>query len=705
MRKTLLWLYFLLLPLFASANVIYSTPTAIDWSGTAAYASIDKAQFTDVAVSDRMVFNITYTGQVDYPQIALVNGNWNGLACAGNQMIGEQTTQVTYYLTAMMLAELQTSGLIVSGHGYTLNSVELETGTRTSGLDHAVWIGSDEYQSDWSVYSTLPSSCFKNAVTSNLLRFHYKQVKVGAQLSLRGSDWKTLSGTDAVTPEGAYVQFVVTDAMLKSIQSGGLIVTGSGFTLSYVEVLDAASLLPLTTSVPIVDNWVFEDGAQPTVTINVANHNLSDVTARAELRVTTDSYETYKTLSETIDVKAGESTMATFVFDAEPGFYHCTALVNEELARAFTMGVDPEKIVSVPDRQTDFDVFWQKAKSELAAVDMNAKLTKIDSKSTATRNVYLVELNSIPDTSGGESVVIRGYYAEPIAPGCYPAIIHYQGYDSGSYDPWCPNGDDLKEYCEFALSTRGQLINNRNPYTNTYGDWFQYNFGDKDTYYYRSAYMDVLRAIDFVCSREKADTDKLFAEGASQGGAFTYAAAALSDHPFVAIAPAIPFMGNFPEYFKVGSWPAYQARLQQTKLGMSDAEMYAFLSYFDTKNLAATVTSPVISTIGLQDNVCPPRTNIAPYNNLPATTTKQISYNPEMMHQTPTDWYATYMSFFENCLLATGINSTPAISAPNTTSAVSAIVSSDMNYNLGGQKADSSYHGMVIQKGKKIYRK
>ena len=58
-----------------------------------------------------------------------------------------------------------------------------------------------------------------------------------------------------------------------------------------------------------------------------------------------------------------------------------------------------------------------------------------------------------------------------------------------------------------------------------------------------------------------------FAEGASQGGALTHAAAALSDGRINAIAPAVPFMGDFPNYFQITSWPANVAnakRVQQS---------------------------------------------------------------------------------------------------------------------------------------------
>jgi hypothetical protein len=105
-------------------------------------------------------------------------------------------------------------------------------------------------------------------------------------------------------------------------------------------------------------------------------------------------------------------------------------------------------------------------------------------------------------------------------------------------------------------------------------------------------------------------------------------------------------MGDFPDYFEIVNWPAYVARENQGNL--NDDEMYAFLSYFDTKNLATLISkeTAVIATIGVQDNVCPPHTNIAPYNNLAEGTVKEISFNPENAHQVADDWYTVYMNYF-----------------------------------------------------------
>ena len=181
-------------------------------------------------------------------------------------------------------------------------------------------------------------------------------------------------------------------------------------------------------------------------------------------------------------------------------------------------------------------------------------------------------------------------------------------------------------------------------FENIYGDWFAYNFGDKNGYYYRGAFMDCVQAVRFMATRETSDMGNLFAEGSSQGGALCYAAAALSDYPFTAIAPNVAFLGDFPDYFRIVDWPASTAK--KNKGSMTDEQMYAFLSYFDTKNLATRISCAVYATSGLQDGTCPPHTNLAPFMNLKSTD-KEMHFYPEMTHDYPPGWTSTIMKYFK----------------------------------------------------------
>lgn len=415
-----------------------------------------------------------------------------------------------------------------------------------------------------------------------------------------------------------------------------------------------AELQPLKQSVPVTDNWIFD--SKPTITIHLENPNAVAVDAAITVMVTKDVKGSVETIEQTVSVPANTAQDITITTtDAlAPGFYRANCIVNNKSARAFNFGINPAAIVSEPDKQLDFDEYWAAAKAQLAAIDMNAQLTELEKKSTDKRKIYLVELQSVPDSPDGAPVIVRGYYAEPQDGQKHPVIMHFYGYDSQNATSWppCPGGND-SEYAEFFFSIRGQMLNNRaasnrvpdgkGDFVNIYGDWFAYNFGVKDGYYYRGAFMDCVQAVRFMATRETSDMTQLFAEGSSQGGALSYAVAALSDYPFTAIAPCVAFLGDFPDYFNIVSWPAETAKAN--KGSMTDEEMYAFLSYFDTKNLATRIAASVIACSGLQDVTCPSHTNLAPFNNLP-TEDKVMYYYPEMGHEIPAGWNKKIMDFF-----------------------------------------------------------
>ncbi|MBR5905831.1 MAG: acetylxylan esterase [Bacteroidales bacterium] len=421
---------------------------------------------------------------------------------------------------------------------------------------------------------------------------------------------------------------------------------------------DPVDLVPCKASIEVTDNWVF--GGKPLITFNVENPNSVAATAEAKVRISTDLKKEVTTVVVNDEVPANgtKQIVVTTEQDLDPGFYKAACFIDKQSAKIFTFGISPEKIVSAPDKQADFDSFWEGAKKQLASLDMKAELTEIPSRSTSARKVYMVEMQSVPDGKSGDPVTVRGYYLEPQDGKKHPVIMHFFGYDT--QPPYgaipkisCPGGGSSAEFAEFYLSNRGQQINARpaslrsdgieKDFANTYGDWFAFNFGEKDKYYYRGAFMDCAQAIRFIATRPTSDLNNIFAEGSSQGGAFSYAAAALSEYPLNAIAPCVAFLGDFPDYFRIVDWPANTAYSNQGP--MTAKEMYAFLSYFDTKNLATRINCSVIACCCLQDGTCPPHTHMAPYNNL-ATKDKEIYYYPLLQHTTPSNWPSKYEAFF-----------------------------------------------------------
>ena len=301
------------------------------------------------------------------------------------------------------------------------------------------------------------------------------------------------------------------------------------------------------------------------------------------------------------DVTIGpDSLLCAGLGKLTPGFYEVR--LNDTVR--FNIGIQPDLVKSPVDAAADFDAFWESVLADVAALPMDAELTPVPEYSNELRETYHVSFSSI---DGG---IAGGIICVPVAPGKYPVIVNYMGYGAPVFyfDP-----SANPERIDFLVSVRNQGIFREEPY-----DWCDRGLSSKDTYYYKGAFADARRAVDFVVSLDKADPDRIVAWGESQGGALTVAAAAL-DSRIKAIAPAVPFLGDYRDYAKIVYWPVHEIMGAADKAGISRDTLFDMLSYFDIKNLAPRVKCPAYMAFGLQDPTCPPHTNFAIYNNLGST--------------------------------------------------------------------------------------
>jgi cephalosporin-C deacetylase-like acetyl esterase len=156
--------------------------------------------------------------------------------------------------------------------------------------------------------------------------------------------------------------------------------------------------------------------------------------------------------------------------------------------------------------------------------------------------------------------------------------------------------------------------------------------------------MDCVRGIDFLCSRPEVDASHIAVEGASQGGALTFATAALAADRIAVCAPQVPFLSDFRDYFRVANWPANEfIDLVDNKKALTWDQVYYTLSYFDIKNLAPMIKAPLIMGAGLMDEVCPPHINFAAYNLV--TSEKKYIVYPYAGHGLPDDFYRAKMDW------------------------------------------------------------
>jgi len=345
---------------------------------------------------------------------------------------------------------------------------------------------------------------------------------------------------------------------------------------------------PTGESVPDL-GWLFLEGGPYTLETKVdAAPGAADFALVTDLSLMAEQPDIL--MSYPIEI-APDSTISVPLGSLEPGFYQ----VRLRDSVRFNIGVRPDAVFSAPDSQPDFDQFWAQTLAELADVPLDPEF------SNEKRICYEVRYAS---WGGGLS---GGIISIPVAEGKYPVCLQFMGYGAPVYH-FDPNA--AADRIEFAVSVRDQGI-----FKGNQDRWIDRGLASRDSFYYRGAFCDVKRAVDFVASLDKADPERMVAIGESQGGAFTFIAAAL-DSRIKAAAPAVPFLGDYPDYAKIVFWPVHEVFETADEQGLDRDELFRMLSYFDVKNFASRVQCPVYMSFGLQDPTCPPHTNFSIYNNL-----------------------------------------------------------------------------------------
>ena len=297
-------------------------------------------------------------------------------------------------------------------------------------------------------------------------------------------------------------------------------------------------------------------------------------------------------------VEAGEDSVLTVALGKlKPGFYE----VRLRDSIRFNIGVRPDEVKSPVDAPDDMREFWDVTLSNLKQIPLEAAWEPVPEASNEVRDSYRISYESFGGATAG------GLLCIPVKPGKYPVHIQYMGYGADVYN-FDPSANPKR--IDFLVSVRDQGI-----FRDSEARWIDRGLDSRENFYYRGAFADAVRAIDFIATLDKADMDHVVAYGESQGGALTVAAAAL-DHRIKAIAPAVPFLGDYRDYYKIVWWPVHEVMETADAQGLDREEVYEMLTYFDIKNLAQWVECPAYMAFGLQDPTCPPHTNFAIYNNL-----------------------------------------------------------------------------------------
>jgi cephalosporin-C deacetylase-like acetyl esterase len=333
----------------------------------------------------------------------------------------------------------------------------------------------------------------------------------------------------------------------------------------------------------------------------------------------------------TIVLSPGVETQVSFQLDY-PGFLMFT--VRQGAAEAKVgVGVDACDIQPIALMPADFDAFWDSLKRELALIPINPQVVLSTQHSDAAQTTYRMTLDNI------EGKKVHGWISIPNCPGPFSAVLTLPPFGSVPVGPSNFLAVDgiiavdisIHDYdCEqFVPASIAYQPNN--------------HFLDRETNYYKAALLGCVRAIDYLFTRPEFNGVHLATTGVSQGGALalmvagidprvkyvTQAVMALSNHAGFASDRS----SGFPYWVREGGFQGAPAQ-----------QVIEATGYYDAVNFARRYRGPSQHFVGYDDEICPPTSVFAVYNQL--TGPKTMYHSMGTGHTTPPPFWSGRMQFW-----------------------------------------------------------
>lgn len=270
----------------------------------------------------------------------------------------------------------------------------------------------------------------------------------------------------------------------------------------------------------------------------------------------------------------------------------------------------------IPD---DFDAFWRERLVEADRVPLDYTLTPSEIPPCGHCDYLDLWFQGM----GGARLYAK--YLKPCVNHSVPLVLQFHGYPGASRS-WLEQSSYAGMGCALlALDCPGQGGKGE--------DYGGYNGttvaghivagldGPPEDMYYVRLHQNIRILCRIVRELEGIDLNRVFINGASQGGGLGIACAALNPELINRAAILYPFLSDYRMVWELGADQiAYEGLRYYARWfdpdGTRQNEWMAKLSYIDTMNFAHMVQCPVLFGTGLSDEVCPPVTQCAVYNRL-----------------------------------------------------------------------------------------
>ena len=271
-------------------------------------------------------------------------------------------------------------------------------------------------------------------------------------------------------------------------------------------------------------------------------------------------------------------------------------------------------------REPDFDKFWEKSIQDIKKIPIEPEMNDNSKKYTAKFKAFNISYNGFLKTK------IRGTLFIPKKNDKPRVIIHLHDYNKYPDKNLIKNLSDNTGHL-FLILRGHDIIEHRTAEETELGGPLGFiveNIIDLETYYARSVYLDVYRAIDFLRLINKIDCNKVGIYGKGFGAAAGFFTAAFSGRVGGVVMDS-PLFCNLPlSQNKSQSDLAREINdiinVQKTK----KSQIKKNLTYLDVINFSHKIICPTLFITGLSDIISPPECVMGLFNNIQCEKTIEV---------------------------------------------------------------------------------